>query len=98
MITGIFGGVDGSGNAHWIGGQAVAQAHYMLGLAAQNAACNTQNMAYMQNLTSIAYPVRKLEPGIFWTKTGGKTHRVVIRREPEYEQDLSGLLNAYRNA
>lgn len=32
-----------------------------------------------------------LRPGIFWERTGGKTHRVVIRREPEIVIDLSGL-------
>lgn len=30
---------------------------------------------------------RRLEAGIFWTQTGGKTHRVIIRRELEFVDD-----------
>lgn len=36
-------------------------------------------------------PKRRLEPGIEWHRTGGKTHRVVIRREPEWVPDYSAL-------
>jgi hypothetical protein len=35
--------------------------------------------------------MRGLPPGIFWERTGGNTHRVVIRREVEYVPDWSRL-------
>lgn len=37
------------------------------------------------------YPTKELPAGIFWERTGGKTHRLVIRRRPEIVFDLSGL-------
>ncbi len=46
-----------------------------------------------QNNLFMAQPKRVLPPGIFWTRTGGKTHRVVIRRSKEVVIDLSGLGN-----
>lgn len=62
-------------------------------LAAQNMANNQLMMQYANCVAAYGYPMHKLEPGIFWTKTGSKTHRVVIRRTPEYIPDLSGLTN-----
>ena len=32
-----------------------------------------------------------LPPGIFWERTGGKTHRVVIRRQPEQVADYGSV-------
>jgi hypothetical protein len=49
-----------------------------------------QNSAMQQNLF-LQQPTRTLPPGIFWERTGGKTHRVVIRRGPEVVIDLSNL-------
>lgn len=45
---------------------------------------------YHQNLFMIQ-PSKTLPEGIFWDRTGGKTHRVTIRREPQVVIDLSGL-------
>jgi hypothetical protein len=35
--------------------------------------------------------MHKIEPGIEWQQTSGNTHRVTIRREPEYVFDQSDL-------
>lgn len=37
------------------------------------------------------HPHTVLPVGIFWERTGGRTHRVTIRRHPEVVVDLSGL-------
>jgi hypothetical protein len=34
-----------------------------------------------------ASALRRLDPGVFWVRTGGKTHRVMFRREIEYAPD-----------
>lgn len=49
-------------------------------------------LAY-QGLLRPFTPVRILPEGIFWERTGGKTHRVTIRRKAEAVVDLSGLGN-----
>lgn len=36
-------------------------------------------------------PRTELLAGIFWEQTGGKTHRLTIRREPEWVADWSWL-------
>lgn len=45
-----------------------------------------------QNLV-VQLPHRELPAGIFWERTGGKTHRLTIRRRPEVVFGLSGLAN-----
>jgi hypothetical protein len=35
--------------------------------------------------------MKELPSDIFWTRTGGNTHRVVIRREPELVPDYSWI-------
>lgn len=66
--------------------------------AAQNRAVDACTMTMMNRVAAECYPKHRLEPGVFWERTGGKTHRVVIRREPEYVPDLSMLANAYGRA
>lgn len=54
------------------------------------AAVGCARLVVHQNLF-MAQPSRTLPAGIFWDRTGGKSHRVTIRREPEIVIDLSGL-------
>jgi hypothetical protein len=54
----------------------------------------SQEVALRQRNAFIACPMKDLPAGIFWERTGGKTHRVVIRRQAEVLFDLSALLNA----
>lgn len=51
----------------------------------------------MTNAIKLACLAQRLEPGIFWERTGGKTYRLTIRREVEYVPDMTGLLNAWQS-
>jgi hypothetical protein len=57
---------------------------------AQSALFSWHTLVQQPNLF-LQHPMRTLPPGIFWEQTGGKTHRVVIRRRPEVVIDLSNL-------
>lgn len=49
-------------------------------IIAQSQVYNAHAMRPLQNIAALGYPVIKVEPGIDWKRTGGKTHRVTIRR------------------
>ena len=83
MIDGLFGSLFGGASAPSAMGN-------MRLTDFQSALANRESFAGANNLF-MAQPMRELPAGIFWAKTGGKTHRVVIRRTPEVVIDLSGL-------
>ena len=56
--------------------------------------CRQQAIAAEQARITATFngqPMRGLPTGVFWERTGGNTHRVVIRREVEFVPDYSGL-------
>lgn len=72
--------------SQWNSGACALQQAELLHANAQSA-----GQIYLGQNLFLAQPHKTLPSGIFWEQTGGKTHRVVIRRRPVVVIDLSGL-------
>lgn len=73
MIT---AGVEAIAALVYGAGSAYENCTYTYTLGHQNAA---KQQAYLHRLRLLLYPP---EPGIYWERTGGKTHRLTIVRTP----------------
>lgn len=63
----------------------------MINATQQFQAAISMHNAFANSNLFMRQPSKTLPEGIFWERTGGKTHRVTIRREPQVVIDLSGL-------
>lgn len=92
MIAGALGGLlggpiyNGQPSGCLCSSTSVARAQAELTLSLRNWAVGNRNQ-FMD------FPSKTLLAGIFWERTGGKTHRVTIRRNPEVVFDMSVLAN-----
>ena len=64
-----------------------------VGFADLPAGMTQQDVAARWNAVNARAPTVELPVGIFWTRTGANTHRVVIRRQPERVPDYSYIAN-----
>lgn len=75
-IASLITGALGIQNREWVYTPACSNAAY------SNANITGQQQAYLQWLCSSNPYVKPPDPGIYWERTGGKTHRLTIVRTP----------------
>jgi hypothetical protein len=83
MIDGLFGSTFGTIPDLRVNVDCVNQ----MSDVARDLARHQEAIARVNANLFVRYPCRELPAGIFWQRTGGRTHRVVIRREPGFVLD-----------